>query len=210
MPTPTATPIPQLAPVFDAVRQFLVLVRTGERAGTGLVIGDGSYILTTNAVLDNTSAGGSYALATVHHDDGSLAAGIVIGQDPDRDLAVLSLVGGGTHFPLSLGFQGIPGLAETVAIIGYSQGVAGFPSAHLGVVNVRADTGNTGVRYLETDALVGPGSGGSPVVSLQGEPMGIIVNSTPLLMGELLPGHAYALTMDDVRLAVEEMGVPLG
>ena len=40
--------------------------------------------------------------------------------------------------------------------------------------------------------------------------MGIIVNSTPLLVGEPLPGHAYALTMDDVRLAIEEMGVPLG
>ena len=163
-------------------------------------------MLTVDSLLVDSRTGGSYTLVTVQHDDGSLATGTVVAKDPVRDLAVLSLVGGGTHFPLSLGFQGVPGLAEPVAIVGYSQGVAGFPSAHLGVVNVRADT-QMGVRFLETDALVGPGSGGSPVISIQGEPMGIIVNNTPLLVGEPFPGHAYALSMDDVRLAVEEMGV---
>ena len=195
--------------MFDAVRQFLVLVQTGERAGTGLVIGDGSYVLTVSSLLENSRTGGSYTLVTVQHDDGSLASGNVVAKDPLRDLAVLRLSGNPSHPPVLLAFQGLPGLAETVAIVGYSQGVAGFPSAHLGIVNVRADT-QMGVRFLETNALVGPGSGGSPLVSTQGEILGIIVNTTPLLVGDPLPGQAYALSMDDVRSTLQGWGILSG
>ena len=205
-PTPTPTPLPQLAPVFNAVRQFLVLVQTGERTGTGLVIGDGSYILTTDSVLENSRTGESYDLATVQHDDGFLATGTFVAKDPLRNLAVLRLSGSTSHPPADLGFQGLPAFAETVAIVGYSEGTTDFPPAHLGIVNVRADT-DMGVRYLETDAPIGPGSGGSPLVSTQGEILGIIVNTTPLLVGDPLPGHAYALSMDDIRLTLQGWGI---
>ena len=159
-------------------------------------------MLTVRSFLEDSRTGGSNILVTVQHDDGSLSTGTVVEKDPLRDLAVLRLSGSTTHQPADMSFQGLPGFAGAVAIVGYSLGMANFPSVHLGIVNIRPDT-DMGVRYLETNAPVGPASGGSPLVSLQGEILGIIVNTTSLLVGDPLPGHAYALSMDDVRLTLQ-------
>ena len=142
-------------------------------------------------------------MATVQHDDGSPATGTVVQKDALRGLAVLQLSGTANHPPADLSFQGVPSFAAaaTVAIVGYSLGIASVPSAHLGRVNIRPDA--DGVRYLETDAPVGPGSGGSPLVSWQGELLGIIVNTTSLLVGDPVPGYAYALSMDDIRSTLQ-------
>ena len=187
-----------------------MLLQTGERAGTGVVVGDGTHILTTFSVLKNTRTGGKYSFATVKYDDGSITVGSVAATDELRDLAILNLTGEATKPALSLEFEGVPGLAETVAIVGYSHGVVGVPSARLGVVNVRADTKQPGLRFLETTAFTGPTSRGSPLISTNGEALGIIVEHIPLLEGEPFSGYAYALCMDDVRSAIEEMGVPIG
>ena len=177
------------------------MVQTGERIGTGVVIGNGSYVLTVDSLLMNSHTGISYKFVTIQHDDGSLSMGTVVQRDPQRDLAVLQLSGVANYPPADLSFEGLPSLGETVAIVGYSFETISFPTARLGIVNVRPGTNQE--KYLETDALVGSGSGGSPLVSTQGEILGIIVNMIPLLLGDPLPNHAYALSMDDVRSTLQ-------
>ena len=92
-------------------------------------------------------------------------------------------------------------MGETVAIVGYSLETVSLPTARLGIVNVRP--GTNGEKYLETNALVGPGSGGSPLVSSQGEVLDIIVNVIPLLLGDPLPNHADAFSTDDARSTLQ-------
>ena len=74
---------------------------------------------------------------------------------------------------------------------------------------MRVDTLDSSVKYIETNAIVGPISGGSPIVSTSGEIMGILVENTPLLLGDPVPKYVYALPMDDVRKAIQDMGISL-
>ena len=169
------------------------------------MIGDGGYVLTVDSLLANSRTGVSYTFATIQHDDSSLSTGTVVQRDPQRDLVVLQLSGVADHPPADLSFEGLPSLGETVAIVGYSLETVSFPTARLGIVNVRP--GTNGAKYLETDAPVGPGSSGSPLVSTQGEILGIIVNRIPLLLGDPLPDHVYAFSMDDIRSTLQGWGI---
>ena len=180
--------------------QSVVLVETGVSAGTGLVVADGRYVLTTASLVVK------HFFVTVRDGDGTSATGTVTARDPLRDLAVIRLQGAG--FPLTdTSFQGVPAVGENVAVVGYLQQVIGFPGLTRGVVtSIRADT-DEGVRFIETDAPVSEESTGNPLVSYRGEIFGFVVSTTPLLRGDPVPGHAYALTMDDIRDALAQMGV---
>jgi S1-C subfamily serine protease len=176
---------------------------------TGIVIGDGTYILTVNAALMEARTGGNYRFATITYNDGSVATGSILGKNVSKDLAVLKLLTDATHKPLSIDFQGLPAIAETVAILGYPYATIGFPTAYLGIANVRVDTLDFSVKYIETNVVVGPVSGGSPIVSTSGEVIGLLVENTSLLLGDPVPKYAYALSMDDVRKAIQDMGISL-
>ena len=183
--------------------QSVVLVETGQRSATGLVIADGRHVLTTASLVRDRT------LATVRHENGSSVTATVLASDASRDLAVLSLRTG-QFSPADLTFSGVPAIGENVGVAGYSQALIGFPTLTRGIVtSIRVDT-DEGVRFIETDVPVFEGNTGSPLTSYHGELCGFVVNKTPLLRGDPVPGHAYALTMDDVRDVLEALGIRLG
>ena len=183
--------------------QSVVLVETGQRSATGLAFGDGRHVLTTASLLEDRT------LATVRHEDGSSVTATVLARDASRDLVVLSLRAG-QFSPADLAFSGVPAIGENVGVAGYPQALIGFPTLTRGIVtSIRVDT-DEGVRFIEIDVPVFEGNTGSPLTSYHGELFGFVVSKTPLLRGDPVPGHAYALSMDDVRAALEQMGVPLG
>ena len=180
----------------------MVLIETGQKSGTGLAIGDGGYVLTTASLVRGRT------LVSVRHADGSTVTGTVTARDTLRDLAVVRLRSG-EYSPADLTFQGVPAIGENVGVVGYPQALIGYPTLTRGIVtSIRVDT-DEGVRFIETDAPVSEGSTGSPLMSYGGEIFGLVVSTTPLLQGDSTPGHAYALTMEDIRDALEQMGVPL-
>ena len=178
----------------------MVLVETGVNAGTAMVVADGRYVLATASLVVK------HIFVTVRDGDGFSATGTVTGRDPLRDLAVIHLQGEG--FPVTdISFQGVPAVGENVAVVGYPQQLVSYPGLTRGVVtSIRADT-DKGVRFIETDAPVIEGNTGNVLMSYRGEIFGFVVSTTPLLRGAPTPGHAYALTMDDIRDALEQMGV---
>ena len=179
-----------------------MLIQTGQKTGSGLAVGDGTLVLTVASLLEGRIG------VTVHHDDGTSATGFVLARDVQRDLGVIRLQSK-EYTSADTGFQGVPALGENVAAIGYPQEQVGFSSITRGIVtSIRADT-EMGTRFIETDAPVRPGNWGGPLISLQGEILGVIVSEMPLLQGEPVESHACVISMDDIRRALEEMGIPL-
>ena len=190
--------------MLQAVRDSLVLVQTGVRSRTGLVVGDGTLVLTTADFLENERDEDTTLLSVLHH-SGLFATGVVVGKDTSRDLAVISLLGGVGYPPADLSFEGLPAVAENVAMIGYPQSSVDLPGISRGVVTSLRLTSVANVWLIEADAPVSQEHGGGPLVSLQGEILGVVVNAVPLLQGGPVEGHGYALNMDEVWRLIAEL-----
>ena len=97
--------------MLQAARDSLVLVQTGSQSRTGLVVGDGTLVLTTADFLENERDEDTTLLSVLHH-SGLHATGVVLGKDTLRDLAVISLLGERSYPPADLGFEGLPAVGR--------------------------------------------------------------------------------------------------
>lgn len=187
-PTPTSSPpggvlLPSLADVVERVRPSVVSIVSeivlrdifGRQyidyaSGTGVAIDDQGHILTNNHVVEGARG------VTVTLDDGRELEAQVIGTDIFTDLAVLKVD------------EALPGLpvADSTAIrvgdwviaIGNALALPGGPTVTVGVVSALGRTiESEGADYLynmiQTDTVINPGNSGGPLVTLDGEVVGI-------------------------------------
>ncbi len=143
------------------------LIQEGQ--GTGFVISPEGYLLTNNHVVQDA------AEVNVRFEDGSEYTALVIGTDPQTDIAVLK-VDADNLTPLPLGDSDSVRVGEWVIAAGNPFGLRSTITA--GIVSA---TGRTGVGiidqgyedFIQTDAAINPGNSGGPLVNLRGEVIGI-------------------------------------
>ncbi|MFP4509966.1 MAG: serine protease [Spirochaetaceae bacterium] len=173
-----------LAGVLDATVQVI----TPAGNGSGVLIGNGGYLLTNDHVLAGVEVGGLRPVIAMTLDPGvpprELFRAIIVERDPVRDLALVRIESGlygqplpsGYRFPAvpvasarelefgdSLTFTGYPrfGGRGSRATITVSRGiVAGFEVVPEGLV-------------LKTDAAIGPGNSGGAAVNSRYELVGL-------------------------------------
>ncbi len=151
-------------------------------AGTGFLIRQDGYILTNRHVVSDSSATYTALLS-----DGAQKEGKVIFRDPVNDLAILKIdlpaqAGGGSFKVAPLGDSNSLKLGQTVIAIGNALGTYNN-SVSVGIISglnrtLQANDGTRVVKLenvLQTDAAINPGNSGGPLITLQGEVIGVNV-----------------------------------
>jgi serine protease Do len=217
----TPSPLPSLPPLTGANRIVRVVRRVSpavvnvratvgdgqEGEGTGFFVRPDGIAVTNDHVVAE-----AFSIEVVTADGGRFDAR-VIGGDPDADLAVLRVEGGGPFPTVALGESGSLQLGQTVVALGFALGLEGGPSVTSGIVSALGRTisasdpnapGGGDVRQYEgliqTDAAINPGNSGGPLVDLAGRVVGINTAGVGAAAAENI---GFAIGIDRARPVVE-------
>ncbi|OGA12474.1 MAG: peptidase S1 [Betaproteobacteria bacterium RIFCSPHIGHO2_12_FULL_69_13] len=213
----TKSPASRAARAAESVRQSVVRVRgfvddpkkprSGEverGVGSGVVIVDDGTILTNLHVVY-----GAKRLSVTFH-DGLESEAEIVGVHPENDLAVIRAMTIPDDLPpATLGSSGRLKPGDEVVAVGFPFGIG--PSVSAGVVSGlnREFRSPEGARLLkgliQFDAAANPGSSGGPLVTLDGEVVGIVTAILNPTRSRTFIGIGFAATMEAAGSAV---GVP--
>jgi S1-C subfamily serine protease len=170
-------------------------------SGTGVVVLDKGVILTNLHVVSGAKR------VTVEFFDGLISEAVVTGVQPENDLAVLQaktlpddLV------PATLRSTSDLSVGDHVVAVGFPFGIG--PSATAGIVSglrreYRSPQGKRVLTNLiQFDAAANPGNSGGPLVTAEGEVVGIvtgILNPTPQ---NVFIGIGFAVPIENAASAV--------
>ncbi|MCH8274905.1 MAG: HEAT repeat domain-containing protein [Armatimonadetes bacterium] len=174
----------EAAVVFAAAKDAVVTVETDADIGSGFAIGDGTLIATCYHVID----GASYVRIKI---DG-VAVHSVHSFDAERDIAILKV---SPALPVRIKLSTIEALqpGTKVFVIGTPLGFL-TQSVSEGIVSGTRTT--EGRALLQVTAPVSPGSSGSPVLTKNGEAVGMIVST--ISEGQSLNFAIFAHAIKDV------------
>ena len=207
-------PAPTAADAYESILPSVVHVRglpdapdadvaSGRetQSGSGVVIVDTGVILTNLHVVH-----GSKAIKVVFH-DGLESDAVVIGMQPEQDLAVLQA----KTIPDDLmaatlrSTQGLrPG--EPVVAVGFPFGIG--PSVSTGVISglgreyQNADGKRILTNLIQFDAAVNPGNSGGPLITPDGEVIGIVTGLLNPTEHRVFIGIGFAVPIESAAGAV--------
>jgi S1-C subfamily serine protease len=161
--------------IYHRVSPSVVIVRTGQDLGTGVIVADNGTILTANHVI----AGGG--AVTVTFADGTTANATVAAANPKLDIATL-IPAKLPQVVVSATLGGAADVGAPVVAIGNPLGLADSVSA--GVISGLDRTADTDhgrfSGLIQFDASINPGSSGGPLLDAHGLVIGIVVSlATP-------------------------------
>lgn len=168
--------------------------RVERSLGSGVIVREDGYILTSNHVIERASK-----VRVVFGDNKEYEAEIV-GQDPQTDVALIKIEAEGLP-AIDLGDSRALRIGDQVMAIGNPFGVG--QTVTLGIVSALARSINL-VDYedfIQTDASINPGNSGGALVNMRGELVGI---NTAILsrsggsqgVGFAIPSHMAGRIMD--------------
>jgi len=154
--------------VVQEYKQSVVVIRSGGSKGTGFVVSEDGLIVTNRHVVD----GGA---PNVHFADGRVYRGTVLAIDDDVDLAVLDIEAHGLPaLTLADAYDG----AEDVPVY-----IIGNPLFFNGIANEGVTWGLLAERdppLMAIDAPVYKGNSGSPVLTKEGQVIGVVFATSML------------------------------
>lgn len=202
------------AKAAETVRQSVVRVRgfddnikgdDKERGvGSGVVIVDDGTILTNLHVVTGSTR------LTVTFADGTESEAVVIGAQPENDLAVLrakTLPDDLVAATLGSSAKLRPG--DEVLAVGFPFGIG--PSISAGVVSglnrefLSPEGKRMLSRLIQFDAAANPGNSGGPLVTMDGEVVGIVTAILNPTSARTFIGIGFAATIENAGAAV---GIP--
>jgi serine protease Do len=148
--------------IIDDVLASTVSLQTNKGQGSGVVINDGSYIVTNYHVVN-----GATGVRVSTYSGSVYYAQALIGYDDDADVAVLKI--NVNLEPLLFGDSDSVKIGEKVIAAGNPAGLS-FTVTE-GIVSAKREFDST--DYLQTDVPINPGNSGGPLLNAKGEIVGI-------------------------------------
>lgn len=166
-------------------------------SGSGVIVSVEGHIITNYHVIEGAD-GIDVGLA-----DGRKAKAVVIGTDPETDLAVLQI--NLKDLPaITLGHSENAGVGDVVLAIGNPFGVG--QTVTMGIISAmgRNSVGiNTYENFIQTDAAVNPGNSGGALVDIDGNLLGI--NSAIYSRNGGSLGIGFAIPVSTIKSVMEEI-----
>lgn len=195
---------------LDQFFNFGPQIQPEQRAsGSGVLISDDGYIVTNNHVVSDGGAGVADEIKVTLHNKKEYKAKI-IGRDPSSDIAVLKI--DGTGFPYLLyGNSDNVKLGQWVLAIGYPLSLettvtAGIVSAKGRSIGINARQSQTPIEsFIQTDAAVNQGNSGGALISVEGQPQLIGINSAILAPSGTYAGYSFAIPVNLVKKIVNDL-----
>lgn len=167
-------------------------------AGSGVIV-DASkgYVLTNNHVVESAKR------ITVTLADHRQLEALVVGTDPEADLAVVKIEAKSLT-ALPLGDSDLLAAGDYVVAIGNPFGLA--QTATAGIVSA---VGRSGLNiegyenFIQTDAPINPGNSGGPLVNLRGEVVGINTAIVGPTGGNV--GIGFAIPINMAKHSLQEL-----
>jgi serine protease Do len=195
---------PGMEPFFRGLPPMLQQEpRFQEGSGSGFVVSKDGYILTNNHVVDGSDQ------VTVRLLDRREFKAKIVGTDPNTDLAVLK-IDAKNLVPAPLGNSGAARVGEWVLAVGNPLGdnltftvTSGIISAKGRSLALPGQSDRTIQDFIQTDAAINPGNSGGPLVSVQGEVIG--VNSAIASQTGYYSGYGFAIPIDLARRVMDQI-----
>jgi serine protease Do len=177
--------------------------RFQEGSGSGFIVSRDGYILTNNHVVDGSDQ------VTVRLLDRREFPAKIVGTDPNTDIAVLK-IDAKNLIPAPLGNSGDTRVGEWVLAVGNPLGenltftvTSGIISAKGRSLALPGQSDRTIQDFIQTDAAINPGNSGGPLVSVQGEVIG--VNSAIASETGFYSGYGFAIPIDLARHVMDQI-----
>jgi serine protease Do len=175
--------------------------------GSGVIVSEEGHVLTNYHVISRQRE----IRITLY--DGKQYPAKLIGQDPQLDVAVLKIEAQNEKFrPLKFGDSSQVRLGQMVFAIGNPFGLG--ETVTRGIISaVERSLSDTQRDLFQTDAAINPGNSGGPLVSVQGEIIGInTAIYTPDRANPGFQGVGFSIPSNDVKDALNailERGTPV-
>ncbi|MDA9095531.1 trypsin-like peptidase domain-containing protein [Porticoccaceae bacterium] len=164
--------------------------------GSGVIMQSDGFIMTNHHVID----GADQILVLLY--DGRTAAAVVVGTDPETDLAVLKINASQLQ-PISIGDPAQARIGDVVLAIGNPFGVG--QTVTQGIVSATQRNGiglNTFENFIQTDADINPGNSGGALVDVYGNLLAI---NTASLNQSGSAGISFAIPADSAEKVLEDI-----
>ena len=195
-----------VAAVAEAVAPSVVRIDTPTGTGSGIIY-DSAGAVVTNAHVVRGAESVEIQLA-----DGTRATGIVLGSDPNVDIAIVQIQGSYAFKQASFASLETVRVGQLAVAIGSPFGLeqsvtAGIVSAiNRAVPSANIEDGSrTIVEMIQTDAPINPGNSGGALVDRQGRVVGMntLIRTDGTVEGNL--GVGFAIPADTIFLVTERI-----
>ena len=135
--------------------------------GSGVVVHSDGFIVTNNHVIEDADE------ILVMFADGRTSQAVLVGRDPQTDLAVIRVPLTGLT-PIVLGSSDEVAVGDVVLAIGNPFGIGQTVSA--GIISAKGRAGVSASPYddfIQTDAAINPGNSGGALIDTEGRLIGI-------------------------------------
>jgi putative serine protease PepD len=193
--------------VYDATHRGVVKITTGSGLGTGFVLDKSGHILTNDHVVEGSSR------VSVAFDSHTTRSARVVGTDATDDLAIVKIDPSGLNLqPLQLADSNTAKVGDTVYALGNPFGYTNSFSE--GIVSgldrtMTAPNGFTITHAIQTDAAINPGNSGGPLLSANGQVIGInaqIASSGSTVTGQgQNNGVGFAIPIDTAKGVIGQL-----
>ena len=171
--------------------------RIGEGAGSGVIISTDGYIITNNHVIENANS------IFVRLYNGREHEAVLVGRDPQTDLAVLKIDAQGLT-PAVFGNSADVRVAESVLAVGNPLGALGGTVTYgiISALDREIIIEGQAMSLLQMDAAVNPGNSGGGLFNMSGELIGIVNAKSG---GLNIEGLGFAIPVNTVQQVIGDI-----